>query len=160
MFLGEGNPVRLIESVLSSWNDATFDPVVDDVVTDTELPGDLWHRQFSRSLPDRSWDAVFVTDPGDHRGGERSSLRAELPGLVQVDCDLAVAVVCRETSDLLDNFGWISQAIGHFCRQWDCQVLTLATHPTSMQYGLTWFITSLDRNVLQQQAQHSFAILG
>src|SRR6185436_16738046 len=138
----------------------TIDPVVNHVGADSEAFSHLLNRQLFWPYESGLGYLIAVTDPLDHRTRERFAQGANLPFLIEAIGDLPVGQALGEMPNAIHNRGGRSHTISYVGREMHANVSTGAALPPDVSQKLLRTERLLDRNILNEQPQHSLAVFG
>src|SRR6202790_5124669 len=151
------HPLPIIK--LTCFDDTALDPVIDDVYADPQARSELLHGEFIRAHQASRWNGVLVADPFDHGERKRLAMGAAQPFLIEVCDDLQIGQLLRQSADLLDDFRRTTYRFGSRPGQIDSDVGAGTALPAHMQNELPLVEQFLHRDVLDEESQHTFALL-
>ena len=128
--------------------------------THPETLGHLVDGQLLRTYQRGPRNLVAITDPLDHGTGEGFAQGADTPFSIEAVGDFFVGQAFGEISDAVDNRGRIPHAVSSIGRELHANVTAGAALPPDVNQKLFQIGRFLDRNILDEQPQHPFAVFG
>ena len=122
--------------------------------------GHLVDGQLLRTYERGPRNLVAITDPLDHGAGEGFAQGADTPFSIEAVGDFFIRQAFGEISDSIDNLGRVPHAVSYIGPELHANVTASAALPADVNQKLFQIGRFLDRNILDEQPQHSFAVFG
>src|SRR5882762_5361638 len=137
-----------------------LDPVMNYTDAHAKFFSHLLNGQFLAFLEWHRRNSITPTDPVNRLCRKGESLRSTVAFSIKLIGDLCLRQTARQFADSVDLRGRISKTVCSFRRELHQEIGASATLPADVNGELSLFDQFVDRNIFDEEPQHSFAVLG